>query len=75
MSGVLIFFILFFLSQPTGKVLLAGLVSHQGNPLQPRVFVVAQLLSCVRFCNPMVSSTPSFPVLHHLQEFAQTHVH
>ena len=26
-------------------------------------------------CNPMDCSTPGFPVLHHLQEFAQTHVH
>ena len=25
-------------------------------------------------CNPMDCSTPGFPVLHHLQEFAQTHV-
>ena len=26
-------------------------------------------------CNPMDSSTPGFPVFHHLPEFAQTHVH
>ena len=26
-------------------------------------------------CNPMDCSTPGFPVLHHLPEFAQTHVH
>ena len=26
-------------------------------------------------CNPMDCSTPGFPVLHHLLEFAQTHVH
>ena len=27
------------------------------------------------FCNPMDCSTPGFPVLHHLPELAQTHVH
>ena len=26
-------------------------------------------------CNPMNRSTPGFPVLYHLPEFAQTHVH
>ena len=26
-------------------------------------------------CDPMDCSTPGFPVLHHLLEFAQTHVH
>ena len=26
-------------------------------------------------CNPMDCSTPGLPVLHHLPEFAQTHVH
>ena len=34
---------------------------------------VAQL--CSMFCNPMDCSTPGFPVLHYLREFAQTHVH
>ena len=40
----------------------------------PAVAVV-QLLSRVRLCDPMDCSTPGFPVLHHLSEFAQTHVH
>ena len=31
--------------------------------------------SCPTFCDPMGCSTPGFPVLHHLPEFAQTHVH
>ena len=31
--------------------------------------------SCPALCNPMDCSTPGFPVLHHLPEFAQTHVH
>ena len=34
---------------------------------------VAQL--CLIICNPMDCSTPGFPVLHYLLEFAQTHVH
>ena len=31
--------------------------------------------SCLTLCNPMDCSTPVFPVLHHLLEVAQTHVH
>ena len=31
--------------------------------------------SCPTFCDPMDWSTPGFPVLHHLPELAQTHVH
>ena len=34
-----------------------------------------QLLSCVRLCDPVDCSMQSFLVLHHLPEFAQTHVH
>ena len=34
---------------------------------------VAQL--CPTLCDPMDYSAPGFPVLHHLPEFAQTHVH
>ena len=30
---------------------------------------------CQTLCDPMDCSTPGFPVLHHLLEFAQTHVH
>ena len=38
--------------------------------------VVIQSLSCEStLCNPMDCSTPGFPILHHLSEFAQTHVH
>ena len=29
---------------------------------------------CLTLCNPMSCSTPGFPDLHHLLEFAQTHV-
>ena len=31
--------------------------------------------SCPALCNPMDCSTPGFPLLHRLSEFAQTHVH
>ena len=31
--------------------------------------------SCLTLCDPMNCSTPGFPVLHHLREFTQTHVH
>ena len=31
--------------------------------------------SCLTLCNPMDYSTPGLPVLHHLVEFAHTHVH
>ena len=31
--------------------------------------------SCPTLCDPMDCSTPGFPVLHYLLEFAQTHVH
>ena len=35
-----------------------------------------ELLFCpVTLCDPMNCSTPGLPVLHHLPEFAQTHVH
>ena len=35
-------------------------------------FLLSQ--SCVTLCNPTYVSTPDFPVLYHLPEFAQTHV-
>ena len=31
--------------------------------------------SCLSLCSPMDGSTPGFPVLQHLLEFAQTYVH
>ena len=39
------------------------------------VLVVVQTLSCVWICDPIECSTPVFPVLYYLSEFAQTHVH
>ena len=37
--------------------------------------VVQSLKLFLTLCDPMDYSTPGFPVLHHLLEFAQTHVH
>ena len=31
--------------------------------------------SCLTLWNPVDCSMPGFPVLHHLPEFAQTHIH
>ena len=38
-------------------------------------FSSVQLLSRVRFCEPMDCSTPGLPVYHQLPEFTQAHVH
>ena len=47
------------------------------NPLnfQPFCVVCSVAQSCPTLCDPMGCSTPGFPVLHHLLELAQTHVH
>ena len=46
------------------------------SPLTIVIVVFVQLLSCVQlFVTPMDCSTPGFPVLHYLLEFAQTRVH
>ena len=37
--------------------------------------ISCSIKSCLTLCNPMGCRTPGFPVLHHLQEFAQTHDH
>ena len=42
-------------------------------PIPPPFSFVAQ--SCSTLCNPLDYSMPGFPVLHHLLELAQTHVH
>ena len=31
--------------------------------------------SCLTFCDPIICSTPGFPVLHCIPEFSQAHVH
>ena len=30
---------------------------------------------CLTLCDPMDGSTPGLPILHHLPEFTQAHVH
>ena len=45
----------------------------RGFSLMP-VFCCSVAQSCPTLFNPMDCSTPGFPVLHHLLEFAQTHV-
>ena len=48
-------------------------------PRDCNIFKVVQFSSvaqlCPTLCDPMDCSTPGFPVLHHLPELAQTHVH
>ena len=44
-------------------------------PLVPPSTVVVQSLSHVWLCDPINCSTPGFPVLRHLPELAQMHVH
>ena len=39
------------------------------------MLLLVQLLCCVWLCDPMDCSTPGFPVLHCLSEFAQIHVY
>ena len=49
---------------------------HQSCPQGTyRQFCYSVAQSCLTLCDPMECSTPGFPVLHHLTEFAQTHVH
>ena len=37
--------------------------------------VIVNCSVCPTLCDPVDCSTPGFPVLHHLPEFAQTHIH
>ena len=39
------------------------------------MFCCSVAKSCPTICDPVECSTPGFPVLHYLLEFAQTHVH
>ena len=53
----------------------AGNLSHQVTSQLIKLFVVVVIQSCLTLRDPMDCSTPGFPVLHYLPEFAQTHVH
>ena len=44
------------------------------NPCWVTLIIVA-VQSCLTLCDPMDGSMSGFPVLHHLLEFVQTHVH
>ena len=53
-------------------------------PVSPRLYLpgrgrpdpqATQALTSIALCDPMDSTLPGFPVLHHLSELAQTHVH
>ena len=41
----------------------------------PQVPCCSVAMSCLTLCDPIDRSTPGFPILHHLPECAQTHVH
>ena len=46
------------------------------SPAAPHLLVCFSVTqSCLTLCDPIGWSTPGFPVLHHLLELAQTHVH
>ena len=40
-----------------------------------KVLAVVQSLRPIQLCDPLDCSTQGFPVLHHLPEFPQIHVH
>ena len=56
---------------------LPGTFSPQHLLLLSQANHIYSLCCCSRptLCDPMDCSTPGFPVLHYLLEFAQTHVH
>ena len=59
---------------------MAGPSTHVRNPENKKNGIFSQSVSsvaqlCPALCSPMDCSTPGFPVLHHLPELAQTHIH
>ena len=60
-----------------GKVALASelLRFYTKWSLLSKICCCSVAQSCLTLCDSMDWSTPGFPVLHRLQEFAQTHVH
>ena len=46
-----------------------------GSQAGPTLSCCSVAQSCLTLCNPMDCSTPGFPVILYLPEFAQTHVH
>ena len=51
------------------------LVSCLGHLLWHLVYCCSVVKSCLTLYDPVDCSMPGFPVLHHLLEFAKTHVH
>ena len=72
--------VLIYTSSPIGFSVCSFL---PGDKASEAAFPLKQCFSCycsitksyLTLCNPMDCSMPGFPVLHHLSEFAQTHVH
>ena len=67
---------------PAHAVLFSGFLIHgcgtraQDTRLEGKAFLLLFVAkSCPTLCAPMDWSTPGFPVLHYIPEFAQTHVH
>ena len=50
-------------------------LSYEKNYTHYRQHCCSVTQLCPTLCNPMDCNTPGFLVLHHLPEFAQTHVH
>ena len=59
----------------SSSVLLAWKPWLISDPLMAPLCCCSVTQSCPTLCDPVDCSMPGFPVLHHLQELAQTHVH
>ena len=67
------FFFIFIEVSLQYNVMLVSAVQQSESVIAVCYCSVTQL--CLTLCYPMNCSTPGFPVLHHLPELAQTHVH
>ena len=62
--------------QSSSKGDVVYMVELEGIPLLWALYCCCSVAkSCLTLCDPMDCSTPSFPVPHHVLEFAQIHVH
>ena len=67
---------MFFLNLEEGKIHSGGRDPNEKEEMQVNLQKgLLLLLSHVRLCNPMDSSTPGLLVHHQLPELTQTHVH
>ena len=69
------FLLLFIQSQFFHSSKVMALISHVWSIMLGSEGCCSVARLCPIICNPMNCSTPGFPVLPHLPEFAQTHVH